>query len=171
LVTRIRTWKEIRLIEPIARASQAPCENILYAILPILYLPRLIPAPDQIAMSRETPVYRPPQARETPRRNIAALINTNERTDGDCVASATGNRQLHFRPWSPLQPTQHDSPLTLQLRRISSLVRLPRILETFAVVRFQHTVLAAEALLAESAVSDDRLCCHPTAVLGASGLV
>lgn len=50
-----------------------------------------------------------------------------------------------------------DRPLALELLLVALLILLLAILETRAVMRFQHAVLAAEVARAEAAVADDAL--------------
>jgi hypothetical protein len=70
-----------------------------------------------------------------------------------------------------LKASQHHGPLTLQLRCVAVPVCSSRILQSFAVVTLEHAVLAAETLLTESTVADDRLGWCLAASLGTSGLV
>lgn len=70
-----------------------------------------------------------------------------------------------------LQTPKHDSSFALQFGSIPVLVGSPGILQTFAVMRFQHSVLAAKALLTETAVSDYGLCGGLAALFRAARLI
>ena len=88
-------------------------------------------------------------ANKTQQEKSSTLISSSSNAE----PSETGPYQMFRR----LDALDSDRPLALELLLVALLILLLAILETRAVMRFQHAVLAAEVARAEAAVADDAL--------------